>query len=205
MLPHAIREEINHNLREGMRFDTVCQWLFGKRVASDVPHLRLKAGDFYSLLWMRDCKNERIARSACQQSISRWFKTDYREWVKDLADRDESIRLLERVEQLSAAATERGQPDSRMGGNFLIRSMLFDAIQHSRNHDDDPAALARLANAWARMNQTATGIETLELRKQEAIDLGLQALLDEAKGNPEAIKQFNKFHDLVKRSPKPRA
>ncbi len=202
MLPNAIREEINLKLRNGWRYDQISHWLFETRVGTDAEHLQLKPGDSCSLFWMRDCKNESIARNACQQSLSRWFKTGYQKWLNDLADREEAIRLLEHVERLSTTANEKGQPDSNLGGNLLIRSMLFDAIQQIRNKHKDPADLARLANAWARMSQTATGVEALKLRKQEGIDAGLQALYDEAKGNPEAMKQFHKFHEIVKQSVK---
>jgi hypothetical protein len=204
MLPQEIREEINIKLCNGERFDQIRQWLFEKRVESDVPHLRLKAGDCYSLFWMRDCKHESVARNSCQHSLSTWFRTGHQQWLRDAAERDESIQLLEHVERLSSAAGEKTQPDSSIGGNALIRSLLFETIQSIRKDGNDSVKIARLANAWARLNQTATGVEALKLRKQEAIDIGLQALLDEAKGNPKAIEQFNKFHDLVKRSAKRR-
>jgi len=122
-----------------------------------------------------------------------WFKGGYKEWLTHEADKDESIRLVERVEKLTSEVGDKGQPGSSTGGTLLIRSLLLDAINHVRSGQSDPENLARLANAWARVNEGGH-------RVQGRIDMGLQSLRDEIKTNPEALDAFNKLHGAVKKS-----
>jgi hypothetical protein len=72
------------------------------------------------------------------------------------------------------------------------------AIDLIRKRNNDPADLARLANAWARMNHSGLELEKFKLQSQQAIDVGLSALLEDLKKNPEAIAAFNKLYDIVK-------
>lgn len=203
MLPEGVRTEINRRLCEGSRLHTIREWLFAQKAEHDVPDLDLKAGDCYSLVWTRASKSEEHAGRAFQQGLSNWFHTQYQAWLKEQADREESIRLIEHVEQLTNAASEKGQRGSTEGGNLLIRSLLIDAVQRICKGGDEPAEIARLANAWARMSHARTETEKLKLRTQEAIDVGLQALHDEMKDNPEAIELLRKLNDAVKGGKKP--
>jgi hypothetical protein len=199
-LPLAIRTEINIRLREGWRLQTLADWLFQQRVECDVPDLGLKVGDPCSLVWTRTAKNESMARLVCRNGLSRWLRDGYTDWVKEEAESDKRVRLVDRVEQLSQAASERGQAGATEGGNLIIRSLLMEAITEVCQGGSDPADIACLANAWARTNQAGTEFAKLKLRTQESTDAGLQALYEDVKDNPEALALFNKFRDLVKAS-----
>jgi len=115
------------------------------------------------------------------------------------AGRDESVRLVERVEEIGRAAGEKAVAGSSGGANLLIRSLLVEALGNVRKGDNDPKEIARLAQAWARMSDAGVEIEKLNLRKQEAIDVGLDALWDDIKDRPEAKEAWQNFYDLVKR------
>ncbi len=190
-LPAEIRNEINRKLHDGWRFTTIRDWLFELKADRDIPHLNLKTGDPYSLIWTRSAKDLATARETCRYRISQWHRTYHRDWLNEQAQRDELTGLIDRVEQLTAAASDKGQPGSNAGGNLLIRSMLIDAVQNLRKGNMDTAQLARLATAWARLSESG-------VRVQDSIDLGLQTLREEIKHNPQALELFRQLRDAVK-------
>ena len=195
LLPEEMRDQVNHKLRNGWQYNTIAEWLFAQHAAVGVPDLGLKAGDSYALAWGGRTKSEAVVKHRCEQSVGRWYQARYPEWLKQQERHDESIRLLEHVEHLSSVASQKTQPDSSIGGNSLIRSLLFETIQSIGKDSKDPAEIARLANAWARLNDS-------NARVQDSIDTGLQTLRDEIKTNPEALELFNKLYATVKRTAK---
>ena len=202
-LPYAVRSEINRYLRDGWKLATVSDWIFNQKAPEDIPDLGLRAGDAYALTWQRRSSSSRRAKLNCKDSLLRWFRTGYRLWLVEEADRDESMELVERVEKLSAAAVKKAQPESRSGGNILVRSLLFDAINSVRAGSKDPAHMAQLANAWSSLDRSATNGEKLKLSSRKAVDTGLEALKEQIKVNPEALELFNKLFDTLTASPKP--
>ncbi len=198
LFPQPIRNEINRKLDDGWPYERIREWLFAQTADRDIPALDLKTGDSYSLVWTRTTPDEKLLIRNFGVAMSSWFHTHYPRWRDEQADRKEITGLVDRVEQLSTAAGEKAREGSATGGNLLIRSLLMDAIDiiHKKKHD--PAQLARLANAWARMNHSGLELEKFKLQSQQAIDVGLSALYEEAKNNPEAMAAFHKFHDLVK-------
>jgi len=115
-----------------------------------------------------------------------------------------SIRVLKEMQELSSVASETAQPDAAIGGNMLIQSMLLETLLVDEENTN-PVELAQLANAWARLNQTATENEKLKLRSEDSLDVGLKAISDEIQDNPEALALFNKLRDVVKGPAKPAA
>lgn len=204
-LPFEIQTEINLKLRDGWKLVTVVEWLFRQRVDREVPDLNLKPGDPCSLVWTRATKDESMARACCDRALSRWLGGPYLDWLKEQAEGDIRVRLVEHVEKLSVAAGKKGEPGSSAGGNLIVRSLLMEAIHAVCTGKNDPADIALLANAWARMNQVGTEVEKLKLRSEDAIDIGLKALQEEMKANPRALEQFNKLREIVKRPAKPSA
>jgi hypothetical protein len=203
--PFRIRTEINVRLRDGWKLATITDWLFKQPVESEVPDLNLKPGDPCSLAWTRTTKDESAARTDCRLALGRWLRGPYLDWLKEEAEGDIRVRVVERVEKLGQAASEKAEPDSSAGGNLIIRSLLMEAIHAVCTGKNDPADIAVLANSWARMNQVGTEIEKLKLRAEDAIDIGLKALQEEMKANPRALEQFNKLREIVKRPAKPSA
>lgn len=201
-LPQTVRAEINQKLRDGSQYDTIRQWLYTQKADRDIPELRLKTGEPYSLAWTRAARSESMARASCRAAIGRWFHSHYQDWLSEQTTRDEFLHLVEQVERLGCDASKQGRPDAVQGVNLMIRSLLFEALQRIRKGDNNPVVLARLSHAWARMNQSRTETEKLKLQTQSAIDVGLQALYDEMKDNPEAVEQFKKLREIVKRPPK---
>jgi predicted RNase H-like HicB family nuclease len=49
------------------------------------------------------------------------------------------------------------------------------------------------------MSDAGVEVEKMNLRTKEAVDVGLEALYEEAKQWPEAIEAFERFRDVVKR------
>lgn len=199
-LPSRIRAEINHKIREGWRLVTIQGWLFDQKAETDIPDLQLKPGDPFSLVWTRDSQREDMAAQCCEQALSFWRRTHYQRWLADETRREESLRLLERADELDTAATKKGQPAVGAGLNVLVRSQLFDVIDQIRGENKDPAAIARLTNAWARMSKACMEVETFKLRRQKALDLGMAELRDEIKSNPDALEAFNNLRAVVKQS-----
>jgi hypothetical protein len=191
LLPNEMRDQVNDKLRDGWQYNTIAEWLFAEHAAVGVPNLGLKAGDSYALAWGGRTHSAAVVKHRCEQSVGRWYKARYPEWLAKQERHDESIRLLEHVEHLSSVASKKTQPDSSIGGNSLIRSLLFETIQSMGKDSKDSAEIARLANAWARLNDS-------NVRVQDSIDTGLQALRDEIKTNPEALELFRKLRDAVK-------
>jgi hypothetical protein len=191
MLPEAVRTQINHKIRDGWKYRTITDWLFVQRADQDVPDLNLKTGELYALAWTQVAKNDRQAHQTCAVALTRWFKYSYQAWLNEELVRDQMIRFVEATERLNSAASEKSQPASSAGGNLIIRSLLMEAIRGLCGKKKTPADLARLANAWARMNDTS-------IRGQAAIDAGLQSLRDEIKTNPEALELFNKLYGALK-------
>jgi hypothetical protein len=202
MLPEEMRLEINHKMSEGWQIKMIGEWLFEQRADRDLPHLHLKAGDAYSLSWLRTSPKEKNARRTVEAGLARWFYTSYQEWLRREGERGEKVQLVDESEKTNRAAAEKSRPDSDVGGNLIIRSMLLEAINLVRKGSNDPTELAQLATAWARLNQTAIELEKLRLRTQEAVDAGLKALKSEITKDPEAIELFKKLHAIVKRSTK---
>jgi len=204
-LPEHLREEINRKIRSGWSYPMICDWLFAQNAEADVPALNLKAGDPYSLVWTRDGKDLPTAQFNFRCRLSKWYHNHYLTWLRDQTDREEITGLVDRVEQLSTAAGEKARENSATGGSLLIRSLLMDAIDLVRKGNNDPANLARLANAWARMNHSGLELEKFKLQSQKGMDLALSALRNEVKMNPEAIAAFNKFYNIAKGIPDPAA
>ena len=69
-----------------------------------------------------------------------------------------------------------------------------------RKNENNTADLARIAHAWARMNTVTRENDNLKLRKQEAIDVGLEAIAEEFKKKPEVLGASNQFREVVKRA-----
>ena len=203
MLPEEMRLEINRMMRDGSQIKMIGEWLFAQLADRDLPHLHLKAGDPYSLSWTRTSPKEKNARRTVEAGLARWFYTSYKEWLRVEEEREKEVRRVAESEKTSSAAAEKRQPDSDVGGNLIIRSMLLETINVVHKESDDPTELAQLATAWARLNQTAIEVEKLRLRTEAAMDAGLKALKSEITKDPEAIEMFKKLHDIVKASPKP--
>jgi hypothetical protein len=191
LLPLEIRNQINRHIRNGWQYNTIAEWLFTQQARVDVPDLGIRAGDPYTQGWAGNSKDRAVMRHRCENSLGRWYRSQYPKWLGEQVHNEESLPLLEHVEHLSSAASEKTQPDSSIGGNCLIRSLLFETIQSKRKEGNDPAEIARLANAWARLNDS-------NVRTQGSIDRGLQTLRDEIKTNPEALELFRKLRDVVK-------
>ncbi len=202
MLPEEMRLEINRMMADGQQIKMIGEWLFEQRADRDLPHLHLKAGDAYSLSWLRTSPKLKNARRTVEAGLGRWFYTSYREWLRHEQARGEQVQLVDESEKTSSEAAEKGRPDSDVGGNLIIRSMLLEAINLVRKESNDPTELAHLATAWARLNQTAIEREKLRLRTEQAVDAGLKALKSEITKDPETVELFKKLHDTVKRSAK---
>lgn len=151
-LPEAVRTEINRKLQEGWTYKMIRDWLFEQKAGQDVPALELKAGDMYSLVWVRTTKTVANAGDACEQALSNSYCTRYPVWVKEQeVTRDESVRLVERVEQLTKLAGEKAELGSDKGGDVVVRAMLVDAMERVLKGGNNPADMVALANAWSRM------------------------------------------------------
>jgi hypothetical protein len=204
-LPYTVRTEINRKIRDGWTYGTIAQWLFAQKAEQAIPDLGLEEGDLYLQVWLRRSKSAVRAQVRLEYCLGRWFKTHYLEWLRHEVSQDKSIRVLKEMDELSRAANESGEPESKEGGNRLIRSLLLDTIKLLHEENADPAELAQLANAWARLNQTSTENEKLKLLTEKSIDAGLEALKAEITKDPETVALFKKLHDIVKGSRKPTA
>lgn len=194
LLPKNVREQISRKISDGWQYKTVANWLFTQTVQQDIPDLNLKTGESYSQIWTRNGTHA-AGIHRCKNHLAAWFQGGYREWLSEEADKEESVRLVDHVENLTSATSDRGQPGSTTGGTLLIRSLLLDAINKIRKGNNSPEDLARLATAWTRVNEGGH-------RVQGSIDLGLRSLRDEIKTNPEALEAFNKLRGAVKKSTK---
>jgi hypothetical protein len=163
-LPAPVRQEINHKIRDGWGGLSIADWIWEQVADRDIPQLELKAGDALSIIWTCDSDNEDAAKHACENAISRWFNGPYKDWLKEEAQRDESVRLVERVEGLGAAASTRGKLAANSGAGLIVRSMLLDALLNIRNGSKDPQDIARLANAFSRL---ALGGAAAELAREK--------------------------------------
>ncbi len=195
--PKPIRDEICRKLRDAWSYSMICDWLFALKAETDIPSLSLKAGDPYSLVWTRGTRDLPTAQLNFRCRLSKFFHNHYATWQREQADREEVAGLVDRVEELSTAAGAKAREGSATGGNLLIRSLLMDAIDLIRKRDNDPAGLARLANAWARMNHSGLELERFKLQTQQAIDVGLSALYEELKTKPETLAAFQKFREVI--------
>jgi len=205
MLPATVREEINRKLRDGWLYVTIVRWLFEQKAQSDIPDLNLKKGDSYLLVWSRTSKTRGTAEDRAKHCLCKWFSGRYREWLREEVSQDKSIRALKEMQELSSVASEEARPEAVLGGNMLIQSMLLETIKILHEEDTDPVEIARLATAWARLNQSATENEKVKIRTQDSVDAGLEALKAEITKNPETVALFKKLHDAVKSSPEPTA
>ncbi len=198
-----IRVGINLRLRDGWRLGTIVNWLFQQQVQCEVPDLELKPGDPCSLAWLRVGKDLPTARTNCRCALSHWLAGAYLDWIKEEAEGDKRIRLVEHVEQLSQTASGKAKSGSAEGGNLIVRSLLMEAINELCGDKTDPADIARLANAWARTNQAGTEVAKLKLRTQDSVEAGLQALFEEMKDIPQAVAQYQKLREILKRPANP--
>jgi hypothetical protein len=178
-LPAALREEINQRMNNGWQYNTIARWLFEQTADQDIPDLELKTGDPYSLVWTRNTNRKGIHQEACEITLCKWYRGPHQQWLILQASRDPLMRVVERFERIGSVASEKAQPNSVTGGNLCIRSLLFEALDQIRAGSQDPEVMARLANAWARLNQAGTESEKLKLQMQEATDAGLQALYED--------------------------
>ena len=151
-LPAPIREEINRKLHDGWQLTTIAQWLFAQKTDRDIPDLDLKTGDPYALIWTRTAKDAQTAESTCRARLSGWYRTHYRTWLKEEVDTGQTSRIIDRVEELAAQCTEREEYNPRNTGNFLIRTLLIDALENARRGKSDPDLLIRLTEAWSRLH-----------------------------------------------------
>lgn len=174
LFPQPIRNEINRKLDDGWPYERIREWLFAQTADRDIPALDLKAGDSYSLIWTRTTPDEKLIIRNFGVAMSSWFHTHYLQWRNTQAERDEDLALIERIDHLTTAATSEDRPSTHQGGNLLIRSLILEAIRKGR---DNPDQLARLAHAWARLSQT----------DEHNFDTGVHAVIDEVKGNREAL------------------
>jgi hypothetical protein len=197
-LPSAVRTAINLKIQEGWHLTTIADWLMAETAPVDIPDLQLKAGEAYALVWSRESTQSISPHRLCERGLSHWHMNSYPRWEREQAEREEFLGLVERAEQLGAAVGGPDQTDPNEGTNRLIRSVLFEAITKVRKNENNTADLARIAHAWARMNTVTTENENLKLRKQEAVDTGLDALRSELQQNPKAIAAFNNLYDIVK-------
>jgi hypothetical protein len=205
-LPETVRTEINQKLEEGWPYKMIREWLFGQTAGQDLPALELKAGDPYSAVWARTTKSAEHAGEACEQALSNWYSTRFADWVKEKqAGRDESVRVVERVERLSQEAGGKAVAGSSGGGNLMIRSLVLDAMEAVHQKDKNPKEIARLAQAWARMSDAGVEIEKLNLKTKDAIDLAFKALSEDIRQWPEAMAAWQNFYDTVKRLEKEKA
>jgi hypothetical protein len=200
-LPETVRTEINQKMDEGWPYKMIREWLFGQAAGQDVPALELKAGDSYSLVWARTTKSAEHAADACEQALSDWYCKQFPGWVKERKEleKDKAVRLVERVDEIGRAAGEKVADATSGGANLVIRSLLFEAISNARQGQTDPKEIARLAQAWARVSDAGVEVEKMTLRKQEAIDVGLDALWDDIKDRPEAKEAWQNLYNIVKR------
>jgi hypothetical protein len=201
MLPHTVRTEINHQLRDGTRQDTVAKWLFTQHAAKDIPDLGIKAGELYAMTWIRDTKNPAEAVKNCRHSLSAWYRGRYQRWLEGQERLDTLLKMVARIEELTKSATTGGAPAASAGAAVLVRSMLLSVLEDVFTGDKNPADIARLANAWARANQAGIETEKLRLHTQGAVDVGLDALYEEMKASPETMALFERLRDAVKQCP----
>lgn len=198
MLPHTMRTEINHRLRDGTRQDTVAKWLFTQPAEKDIPDLGVKAGDTYSVAWTRDAQSPRAALHNCRHSISAWYRRGYQRWLERQEHLDALLKMLARIEELTRAALGTGAQAVSQGAAVLVSSMSLSVLEDVFSGEKNPADIARLANAWARANQAGIQIEKLKLETQESINTGLDALYEEMKASPETKAAFDQLRDAVK-------
>lgn len=199
-IPEAVRNKINRQILDGCRLSTIRGWLFEQTAEQDIPDLNIKVGEPYSLAWTRNTGRKGSHEKACEIALYQWYAGPYQDWLVRETSRDPLMRVVERFEHIGSQASEKAQPNSVTGGNLCIRSLLFEALDQIRAGNKDPEVMARLANAWARLNQAGTESEKLKLQMQEATDAGLQALYEDVKDNPAALALFNQFRDIVKAS-----
>lgn len=174
LLPLPTRNALNQKLADGWQYEAIRHWLFDQKADRDIPALELKAGDPYSLVWTRTTPDEKIITRNFGVALSAWYHTHFPLWQAAQADRDADLDLIERIDDLTANATSENRAATHLGGNLLIRSLILEAIRTRRDHPDQ---LARLAHAWAKLSKT----------DEHTAHIGLQALHEEIKANPEAL------------------
>jgi hypothetical protein len=188
LLPQSVRDELNRKLDDGWQYEPIRHWLFAEKADRDIPSLGLRKGDPFSLVWTRTIPDEKRLIRNFGIALSGWYHTHFQQWREEQADRDESLRLLESVDELTSAATTSNRAASHLGGNLLIRTLLLDAIRRVRKSDNSADQLARLAHAWARLSQT----------DEHTTDIGLRVLAEDVKANPEALAHARQMFDAVK-------
>jgi hypothetical protein len=176
LFPLPLRNALNLKLDDGWQYEQIRAWLFAEKADRDIPALDLKAGDPYSLIWTRTTPDEKIIIRNFGVALSAWYHNHYPHWRAEQAERDDDLQLIERIDDLTAAAstTAENPAATHLGGNLLIRSLILEAIRKRKDH---PEQLARLAHAWVRLSQT----------DEHTSHIGLQALHEEIKANPQAL------------------
>jgi hypothetical protein len=217
-LPPEVREEINRKLDSAWEYRSIRKWLFEQVAECDVPALELVKGDSYSLAWLRAAKSTEHAWHHCELALGNWFRTHHEVWLKLQVQGSESMRLVKRAglltreavactqesggiptQQASRPTTAGGASTTIEGGNVMMRSVLIDAISTIQGGSKDPKDIAQLANAWARLNQTNTEAEKLQLKTESAEEIAFEALGKEIRGMPETRELFKKLHEVFKR------
>ena len=79
MLPEEMRLEINRMMADGQQIKMIGEWLFEQRADRDLPHLHLKAGDAYSLSWLRTSSPRSLGLNAA--NARRTSGIAYSEWT----------------------------------------------------------------------------------------------------------------------------
>ena len=186
-LPPEMREEINRKMDSGWAYRLIRKWLFEQVAECDVPALELVKGDSYSLAWLRAAKSTEHAWHHCESALGNWFRGQHQVWLKLQVQGSESMRLVKRAGLLTREAVASTQDAGATGatgdasttiegGNVMMRSVLIDAISTIRSGSNDPKDIAQLANAWARLNQTNTEAEKLQLKTESTTEIAFKAL-----------------------------
>ena len=93
-------------------------------------------------------------RTTVRYRIAQWHRTHHLDWLQQLERREQSTAILDRVQRLTAAANHEHRPGSLItGGDIIIRSLVIDALKHLHSTTRDPAAIARLTQAWIRLTR----------------------------------------------------
>ena len=152
-LPAHIREELHRKLHDGWRFITLRQWLFAQIADRDIPALNLKTGDPYSLIWTRTAKDHKTAEETCRYRIGQWYRIHHQAWLDQLHERERSTAVLDRLQQINAAADPDRPGIDTAGADLVVRAILFDALEQAHFTAHDPNLLIRLAQTWSRFTR----------------------------------------------------
>jgi hypothetical protein len=137
-------------------------------------------------------------------ALSSWYHTHFQAWREEQSKRNREgyLRIVKSADDLAATVGKSApSPEASAGAQHLIRSLLVDAIGKTSNSDQpNPTDLARLAHAWARINQTDLAAKRHELAAETTTDLAIKAFYNDIKDIPQAMEAFKQFHAIVKQS-----